>query len=446
MQRSTKSAPILRRLLQLDRPVPARSQAEVTAERNRNYRWNFAVNLGDVASFWFGLSFVSAVTIVPLFISKLTDSTLAIGLAAMIAQGAWFLPQLFTSNFVESMPRKKPMVVNAGFFLERLPMWVIVLSAVIAAWNPTLALLVFLTGYAWHGFGAGVIATAWQDLIARCFPVERRGRFLGISLFIGASAGAAAAGLSAHLLNNFPFPTNFIYSFSIAAIGVTISWVFISLTREPVEPVTQPQQSTRQFWTELPQILRRDDNFRHFLGARLLLALSGMGVGFVTIAAVRRWEVPDGTVGGYTAAFLLGQTAGNLFLGFLADKHGHKLSLELGALCSFLAFSIAWLAPASEWYFLVFFLLGIVTGATIMSGILVIMEFSSPEKRPTYAGLTNTSVGVVSMVGPLIGAWLAIAGYDWLFAASAILSLLAMIALHWWVKEPRYSRELDNHG
>ena len=81
-----------------------------------------------------------------------------------------------------------------------------------------------------------------------------------------------------------------------------------------------------------------------------------------------------------------------------------------------------------------------------MSGILVIMEFSSPEKRPTYAGLTNTSVGVVSMVGPLIGAWLAIAGYNWLFAASAILSLLAMIALHWWVKEPRYSRELDSHG
>ena len=446
MQRSTKSAPILRRLLQLDRPVPSRSQAEVTAERNRNYRWNFAVNLGDVASFWFGLSFISAATIVPLFISKLTDSTIAIGLAAMIAQGAWFLPQLFTSNFVQSMPRKKPMVVNAGFFLERLPMWIIVLSAVIAAWNPTLALLVFLTGYAWHGFGAGVIATAWQDLIARCFPVEKRGRFMGISLFLGASAGAAAAGLSAHLLNNFPFPTNFIYSFSIAAIGVTISWVFISLTREPVEPVTQPQQSTRQFWSELPQILRRDDNFRHFLGARLLLALSGMGLGFVTIAAVRRWEVPDGTVGGYTAAFLLGQTAGNLFLGFLADKHGHKLSLELGALFSFLAFSIAWLAPASEWYFLVFFLLGIVTGATIMSGILVIMEFSSPEKRPTYAGLTNTSVGVVSMVGPMIGAWLAVAGYNWLFAASAILSLLAMIALHWWVKEPRYRQKIDNHG
>ena len=29
------------------------------------------------------------------------------------------------------------MVVNAGFFLERLPMWVIVLSALIAAFNPT---------------------------------------------------------------------------------------------------------------------------------------------------------------------------------------------------------------------------------------------------------------------------------------------------------------------
>ena len=61
----------------------------------------------------------------------------------------------------------------------------------------TLALVLFLLGYAWHGFGAGLVATAWQDLIARCFPVERRGRFFGLTLFIGAAAGAAAAALPA---------------------------------------------------------------------------------------------------------------------------------------------------------------------------------------------------------------------------------------------------------
>lgn len=434
----------MRRLLQMDQPVPAHTDAEIEAERDRNYRWNFSVNMADVVSFWFGLSFISSATIVPLYISKLTDSTIAIGLAAVISQGAWYLPQLFTANFVEGLARKKPMVVNLGFFLERLPMWVIVLSAVFAARNPALALFVFLTAFAWHSFGAGVVATSWQDLIARCFPVKRRGRFMGTSFFVGALTGAAAAGFSARLLTEFPFPTNFIYSFTIAALSISISWVFLALTREPVGPVTKNKQSNRQFWSDLPHIVRRDENYRRFLLARLLLALGGMGLGFVTVAAVKRWSIADGTVGTYTLAFLLGQMAGNLTVGFLADKRGHKLSLEIGALSSFLAFALAWLAPTPEFYLVVFFLLGIMTGAVLVSGILVVMEFSRPERRPTYIGMTNTSVGVVSMIAPLIGAALAVAGYNWLFAVSAILSLLSAVALHWWVHEPRFKELVDS--
>jgi len=437
MQRTTKSGSILRWLLQLDKPVPDRTEAEIIAERDQNYRWNFAVNLADVSSFWFGLSFISFATVVPLFISKLTDSTIAIGLAALIAQGSWFLPQVFTANSIERLSRKKPVIVNLGFFTERLPMWIIVFSAVIAARNPTLALIVFMVGYAWHGFGAGLVATAWQDLIARCFPVERRGRFMGTSFFVGGLAGALAAGFSVSLLAGFDYPLNFVLSFALAATFITLSWLALALTREPVQKVNIPRRSSRQFWSELPRIVRRDKNFRHFLIARLLLALSGMGVTFITVSAIRQWEVGDGTVGFYTALMLAGQMVGNLFLGFLADRHGHKLSLEIGALLTFLAFAIAWLAPASEWYFLVFFLLGITQGAVIVSGMLVIMEFSPPEKRPTYAGIANSSVGVVSMIGPLIGAWLAINGYSILFALSAIIALIAFVALHWWVKEPR---------
>jgi AAHS family benzoate transporter-like MFS transporter len=149
--------------------------------------------------------------------------------------------------------------------------------------------------------------------------------------------------------------------------------------------------------------------------------------------------VADSVAGGYTAAFLLGQMAGNLALGLLADRSGHKRSLEVGALTGLLAFGLAWLAPEAGLYYLVFFLLGITEGATIVSGILVVMEFSAPEKRPTYAGMANTTVGIVSMAGPLIGAWLATAGYDWLFAASAAISLVALVALHWWVQEPRFA-------
>ena len=429
----------LRWLLQTDRPVSPRSDEEIAAEVESNYRWNFSVNLLDNAGFMFGFSFISAITIVPLFISKLTLSPLPIGIAAVIAQSGWSLPQIFTANSVERLARKKPVVVNLGFFLERLPLWILVIAPMIAVRAPTPALVLFLVTYAWFNVGAGLVATAWQDLIARCFPVDRRGRFFGTSMFVGTSLGMLGAAISAWFLKTYPFPTNFIYIFTFAAVGVTISWIFLALTREPVQPVEEPRITARQFWAKLPDILRDDHNFRHFLIARSLLALGGMGIGFVTIAAVQRWGVPDSTVGVYTGVLLLGQTVGNLTFGLLADRFGHKLSLELGALVSLFAFLLAWLSPAPHWYYVVFALLGIAVGAMIVSGILVIMEFSVPQRRPTYAGIANSSVGVVSLAAPLIGAWLASMSYSWLFALSAFLNLLALIALHWWVKEPRWA-------
>jgi hypothetical protein len=67
---------IMRWFLELDRPLRFGSDADIRAEVERNYRWNFAVNLIDNTCFWFGLSFVAATTVVPLYLNKLSDSPL----------------------------------------------------------------------------------------------------------------------------------------------------------------------------------------------------------------------------------------------------------------------------------------------------------------------------------------------------------------------------------
>jgi len=425
-------------LLRLDQPVPQRSDDEIAAEVARNYRWNFAVNLLDGVFFWFGFSFMSSATILPLFISKLTSNPLAFALLAMLAQGGWFLPQLLTANWVERLPRKKPVVVNLGLFLERLPVWFMVVAALMAGRWPLPALVLFFCSFAWHGLGAGAVATSWQDMIARCFPVERRGRFFGVTMFAGAGTGALGAGVSTWLLKAYPFPTSFVYCFLIAAVGIGVSWFFLALTREPAQLTNVPRQGIAQYLAGLPSLLRADHNFRRFLIARLLMALGGMGSGFVTVSAVYRWQIPDGTAGVYTAIYLAGQTAGNLLFGLLADRFGHKVCLELGALAAVLGFGMAWLAPVPAWYLLVFGVLGIVASAVMVPGILVVLEFSEPERRPTYIGITNTGVGIAGMVAPLLGAALASISYGWLFALGAVVNLVVWVLLHWWVREPRW--------
>lgn len=425
-------------LLELDQPVPERSEAELAAEAQRNYRWNFVVNLLDGGTFWFGISFASSTTILPLFISKLTDSPLAIGLLAILGQATWFLPQLLTANIIERLPRKKAAVVNLGLFLERLPLFGLVLAAFLAAHAPALALAVFFLCYAWHGLGAGAIGSAWQDLIARMFPVERRGRFIGLTNFVGAGMGAFGGIVSTWLLQNYTFPANFIALFSIAAIAVLVSWFWLSLAREPVQKITTPRRSTIEYLASLPELLRRDHNFRRFLIARLLMALGGMGMGFVTVSALQRWHVPDSAAGLYTIAFLAGQTVGNIGFGLLADRFGHKLSLELAILAATAGYAVTLAAPAADWYFLAFVLLGIAASAGFGSALLVVMEFCEPQRRPTYVGITSTGVGLVGIVAPLLGATLAGLGYAWLFAACVLVNILALLLMRWWVREPRW--------
>lgn len=434
---STHVRSAMRRLLRVDPAPPLRSAIDVAREVERNYPWNFAFNLLDGATFWLGLSFMSSATIVPLFVSKLTPSQLAIGLIAVIANSGWFLPQLFTANTVQRLPRRKPVVVNLGFFTERLPLWLLPLAALLAVEAPTLALVLFFIGYAGHAVGAGVVATAWQDLVARIFPVDRRGSFFGITTFVGNGTGALGATFSAWLLATLVFPTNFVATFTLAAFFITASWAFLAFAREPEQAVTAPRQSNSQFWAGLPQLLRSDSNFRRFILSRLLLVLGSMGAGFLTVAAVSRWQVSDGVVGLYTLALLIGQTIANAAAGLLADRKGHKLPLELSCVLLAAAYVLAWQAPAPAWYYVVFVLLGLGTGAAVVSGTMITLEFSPADLRPTYTGLINTAMGLTGMISPLIGAWLATRSYDALFAISALFYLAGLVGLHRWVREPR---------
>src|SRR5512136_1302554 len=163
-------------------------------EIERNYRWNFLVNAMDGASFWFGMSFFSSTVILPLFVSHFTGNPLTIGLISFIGWGGVLLPPLFMANVVERAPRKKYFPVTLGFFLERLPLFLLPPAVYfLAIRQPILTLVIFFVLYAWHNVGAGVVIVGWQDLVAKIIPVERRGRFFGITNFIGNGTGILGA-------------------------------------------------------------------------------------------------------------------------------------------------------------------------------------------------------------------------------------------------------------
>ncbi|HWQ46834.1 MAG TPA: MFS transporter, partial [Longilinea sp.] len=397
------------------------------------------VNTLDGAFFGFGMSFMSSEIILPLFVTHFTDNPLAIGLISFLGWGGVLLPQMFMANAVERAPVKKFFPMTLGFFLERLPILLLgPMTYLLAVSQPMAALLMFFVLYTWHNAGAGVIIVGWQDMIAKVIPTEKRGRFFGISNFIGNGTGILGALAVPFVLDRFAFPLGFVFSFALAGILLFLSWGSLSLTREPVVPSSKPVVSQWTYLRSLPGVLRKDRNFSMYLLAQIVFSLSTMAAGFFAVYSAQTWRLPDAQVSGYMIALQIGLTLANLFFGFLADKKGHKLNLEICWILNVLALTLAIVAPNPGWFFAVFFISGAANAGTLISGFSIVYEFTDADNRPTYIGLANTIPGIMVCIAPLIGGWLAgMLNYTWMFIIAAGIGVASWIILRFGIQEPR---------
>ncbi|MDQ3855876.1 MAG: hypothetical protein M3281_05700, partial [Chloroflexota bacterium] len=80
----------------------------------RHFRRNFLLLLLDAVSFPLGVSFVSVVTILPLFVREITSSNLAVGLVPAITQLGTLLPPLFVANYLERKRIQKRYLVGVA--------------------------------------------------------------------------------------------------------------------------------------------------------------------------------------------------------------------------------------------------------------------------------------------------------------------------------------------
>ena len=239
------------------------------------------------------------------------------------------------------------------------------------------------------------------------------------------------------ILERFAFPMGYVIAFA-AAVMVFFSWVFLSLAREPALPSSKPHVSQMDYLRTLPDILRRDINFRMYLLTHTVFSLSGISTGFLAVYAIKTWAVPDAVGSGFTVALQVGLALANLLLGFLADRKGHKFSLEIALALSVLLVVMAILAPNPYWFFPIFFLRGAVQAGTFISGMSIVYEFTNAEDRATYIGLSNTIPGIAGGIAPLIGGWLAgTISYQAMFVFSAAIGIASWALLRFAVREPR---------
>jgi MFS family permease len=405
----------------------------------KNYRWNFIVNVVDISFYTLSMNVISQATILPLLISQLTTSKLAIGLVPAIYSLGFLLPQLLTASYTERLKRKLPLIAAASGIGERGPYLLMALSILFFARNaPGFTLVAILALIAISSTTAGVLTPAWYDLIAKVIPIERRGVWSGTGFGLGAFMAIAGAALAGQVLEHWSYPTNFAICFFIAFAFFMVSYLGLVLNREPDSEVTKAALPFKSYLRQLPAIIRRDRNYQVYLISRSVANLGTMASGFFIVYGAEKFGLSGGEVGWLTSALVISQTLMNLLLGVLADKKGHKIVLVLGALALGLAALVAFSVPSHLVLYPVFLLLGAAMAAENVSGLNIILEFGAEEDRPTYIGLTNTLLAPTRTVAPLIGGWLASwLGFPPLFVVAFLFAVVGSALMLRWLREPR---------
>jgi MFS family permease len=414
-------------------------------EIRKHLRHNTIVNLLDGAFFGSALGFASFVTVLPLFVSSLTDSAVLIGLIPSIHLIGWQLPQLFTANRLSQEKVYRPAVLKATIH-ERLPF----LGLALLAWYSTsmdsrLTLLLTFTLLIWQGLGGGFTANAWQSMIGKIIPSNRRGTFFGAQSAAAnllSSGAAVAAGL---ILAHLAPPKNFSVVFLLAAASMGVSFFFLSRTREPEYIRPEPPVPSQMFWANLGTILKRDGNFRWFLAARMLGQLAIVAFAFYTVYVVRYHGLSEVEVGIMTAVLMGAQTLANPFMGWIGDHWSQRSAYEIGAGAAALSAILAWQAPSPGWFYLVFGLAGVASAAMWTVTLAMTLKFGQEAERPVYIGLSNTLVAPATILAPLLGGLLADSlGYTAAFQASALGGIGMVVVLQFFVRDP--SPQVTSHA
>ena len=258
------------------------------------------------------------------------------------------------------------------------------------------------------------------------------------------SVGAILGGI---ILEKVSDRYDFSLLFLLTASAMVVSYVFLSLAREPIDHAKQIPEKRQPFWRGTRTILRRDANFRWFLVARLTSQVAMMGSAFYIIYCVQKFSMNDLTAGILTASLTVSLIIVNPLMGYLGDRWSHRHILIVGALAAAMSGLIAGFAPALWWFYPAMILIGLASASVWAIGMAITTEFGNEVERPVYIGLSNTLVAPAAILAPILGGWLAdIASYQATFIVSAIAGLVTAIVLYRRVQDPRQALPIRNNS
>lgn len=404
--------------------------------------------LGVINGVLFNMSAALAggTTVLPIFVSNLTDSKVLIGLSGTMAMAGWYLPQLVVANYIETVRRKRPLYIWAGV-VRIIVIWTVALSILLlgSTWGSGFIALFFVL-YSMYVIAGGVAGIPFMDIVAKAIKSENRGTFFGARLFFGGIAAALMGLFVKNILATREFPDNYAILFVTASAIITVAILSFCFADERDAVVPKRRTPFKKFLRRGPSLLKDVRSYRIFFIWRVLLGVWMMALPFYIIFARERLALPEEAVGIFLSIQMVGMIISNILWSRLSDRVGNRIVLKLTAVVSAAAPLMALIAAMAPplrnipAFGTVFFLVGFAMSGLRLGHSSYMLDLAPEEERPTYLGFMNTFIAPVALLSAVGGVVVEMTSYETLFVTALAASLLAL-AFGIQLEEPRQRPE-----
>lgn len=407
--------------------------------RAKILKHNLLMHIADGALFVFGANFVSAFTIIPVFIQQAGGDPVAIGAVPVLWLMGLNLPQLFFAKISSTDKKIKPFVLRYGFLFRAMYLVIALFTFfILEKLSQSSAVLVLLILYFLLAVVGSIPIPGWFHLFSKTTPIKLRGRLLAVRQLIGSILALAAGSLTVLILSAITFPSNFAVLFLAAFLISMISFYFLSRLREDEDFYDEEKTQTVTNKLNLTKtILVNNVPFRNFLVADALITICLTSTAFYPVFALKKFGLSPSYAGTFTIITTASMIIGNLFFGYLADVSGHKINLIFLSIACLLASTTAIIANNILSYGIVFFFVGLILSLIGISRISFIAELCSPNERQFYIAMLNTITAPFSAFGIVSGAIIGFLSYPIVFLIYILIAATSTVWLIRKVKDPR---------
>jgi len=376
------------------------------------------------------LAFVAGSTVLPVFISKLTDSSILVGIISHVEWFGWLFPQLIAASIL--VHRKKVLGFYNGLSAIRLAIFALTIAMIFYFnQNNTAILISFSVGFTIFSISSGLAGLAFMEIVGKTIPNQRRGSFFGLRFFSGGLLAALAGLLVKKIMTTYSFPFDFGITCGIAWALMLMGLLMFAFQKEPEkQDLVKKAPISAQFKLAYSFFLK-DLNFRKLIFSRIWSNTAYMAMPFYVILSIEKLTAPEWMAGVYLTSQMSGFLLSNFLWAWVSDRISNKLAIVFSCIIRIappvIALSSFYITIDYYFFAVVFFLIGASEAGIDIGFMNYLLEISPEKERPLYIGFLNTVIAPTILISGLGGWIIQVFTLKILFGIVLLTTMIALV-------------------